>query len=216
MIIGVTGRYCSGKTTVAHMLETVIFGKKTAQNISVDRIGYQALEQHVPVLVDEFGPSIVNTDGAIQRKVLADIVFRDSTKLIALERIVHPWMIRHIQSLVKRTTSHLIIDAALLHYMGLHTLCDVILIVHSPFIIRMLRGKKRDALHLSGFLMRNAQQRKIPNYWQYVFHTIYKEKKSLNLKKKSSELLVSGVLQYSRLEKKLYKIVEEVYNETRF
>jgi dephospho-CoA kinase len=61
--------------------------------IDADLIVRELQEAGAPVfraMVDRWGPSIVATDGSLDRQAVADIVFNDAGELEALNAIVHP------------------------------------------------------------------------------------------------------------------------------
>ena len=87
ILIALTGGIGSGKSWAAAILEE--FG---AHSISADTLAREVLERgedgYNEVLA-HFGDSILN-EGQIDRKKLAEIVFRDSKQLEVLESITHP------------------------------------------------------------------------------------------------------------------------------
>ena len=86
MIIGLTGKSCSGKDYVARL-----FGEEFVV-IDEDNLGHVALDNNREKLVAAFGDSII-TDGKVDRKKLGPIVFSDKEKLEKLNSISHPWMV---------------------------------------------------------------------------------------------------------------------------
>ena len=88
MLIGLTGGIGSGKSTVARL-----FAERGAHIIDADQIARDVVEPGSPVLaalVAQFGPSIVQPDGALDRKALGAIVFKDIARRKELEAIIHP------------------------------------------------------------------------------------------------------------------------------
>lgn len=86
--IGLTGGIASGKTTAAVTLATL-----GAHVIDTDALARRALDPGMPgfeAAVRVFGREILNTDGAIDRERLGDIVFADAQKRQRLNDIVHP------------------------------------------------------------------------------------------------------------------------------
>jgi len=139
-ILGLTGVYCSGKST---------FDKLLIENfgffsIDVDKIGHIVLEEKKESLVEMFGKDIVQ-NGKINRKELAKIVFADKDRLNLLNSIVHPAMIVKIKSIISESQSDKIcINAALLFEMSLDKLCDRIIVVKSNIFNIVKRAKMRD------------------------------------------------------------------------
>jgi dephospho-CoA kinase len=88
ILVGLTGGIGSGKSTVSGRL-----AERGAVIIDADAITREVQQPGSPVidkLVERFGPSIVESDGALARPVLANIVFNDPDALKALNEIVHP------------------------------------------------------------------------------------------------------------------------------
>ncbi len=139
MILGVVGGYCAGKSTLTRYVQ-----EQGWYVVDLDRLGHQALEVNADQVITQFG-SEVAPDGKIDRKILGSMVFSDPKKLAALESIVHPWMIEQCKQQVHRPGNG-VIDSALLFSLGLHNLCDAIVLVQTPNLIRLCRGMKRDGL----------------------------------------------------------------------
>lgn len=85
--VGLTGGLGSGKSTVAQM-----FAAHGIQVISADEVGRKLMQPGEVVyrqIVEHFGPEVVQADGALNRRLLADLAFRHG-RLDDLNRIVHP------------------------------------------------------------------------------------------------------------------------------
>lgn len=93
-LIGITGGIGSGKTTVAKMFEAAgipVF-------IADDEAKIAATLEHVQEkIIVAFGADIL-TDKIIDRKKLAAIVFNNSSKLQALNNIIHPEVYKRFKS----------------------------------------------------------------------------------------------------------------------
>lgn len=84
---GLTGGLGSGKTTVA-----AIFRSLGAHVIEADTIGRKLMapgNAAYNAIVEYFGPSLVLADGDLDRRLLADLAFRQN-RLAELNLIVHP------------------------------------------------------------------------------------------------------------------------------
>lgn len=140
MIVGLTGYYCSGKTTVKkYLMEKCGFDE-----IDVDKVGHLVLESDVSKIAEAFGDEII-VNGKVDRKRLGRIVFNDRSKLQKLNSIMHPIMKGIIEEEIQANQSKdYIIDAALLFEMNLDKLCDSIVVVKSNFILKIFRGLRRD------------------------------------------------------------------------
>jgi dephospho-CoA kinase len=88
--VGLTGGLGSGKSTVARM-----FSSLGAQVSSADEIGRELMQPGQAVYADIvrlFGARVVNSDGSLERKTLAELAFQQNFA-DALNRIVHPAVI---------------------------------------------------------------------------------------------------------------------------
>ncbi|MDN5341689.1 MAG: dephospho-CoA kinase [Oceanotoga sp.] len=149
MILGLTGPAGSGKSTVSNIIKNN-FDKTYV--IDVDRVGHDVLTLSFvqDKLKDTFGSSIFKND-EINRKELGKIVFKDENKLNILNSIVHPAMFNKIETFIKKDLKNydiIIIDAALLFKIKLHTLCDKIIFVDADEKVRIKRLTQKRALTL--------------------------------------------------------------------
>ncbi len=86
--IGLTGGIATGKSTVKKLIEGLGYPVIDADLIShlVTQNGEFGYEK----VVSQFGNSVLNPDGTLNRKSLGQIVFNDSEKRLQLESILHP------------------------------------------------------------------------------------------------------------------------------
>lgn len=87
LLIGLTGSIGAGKSTVASLIE------KNYPVLYTDRIARDIMEQNDAVrdaITERFGVQAYLSDGAVDRRFLAELVFEDEKKLAALNEIVHP------------------------------------------------------------------------------------------------------------------------------
>jgi len=138
MIITVTGRIGTGKTTVAKMLAQ----KLGYSLIDADRIGHLLLEKPIVKarVVQQFG-KVILVNGVISRKKLGKIVFSQPAKLRALNRILHPLITNEI--IRKSSARRCIVDAALYNELKLDRLSDLTILVKAPeaLIMKRLKGE---------------------------------------------------------------------------
>lgn len=86
--MGLTGGIASGKSVVAAMLREMGFPV-----LEADVVAHLLIEPGQPAhdeVLREFGNGLVGADGRIERGKLAEIVFADPTKLVRLNKIIHP------------------------------------------------------------------------------------------------------------------------------
>jgi dephospho-CoA kinase len=141
MVIGVTGGYCAGKSLAVCRLRDLGFVE-----IDVDRLGHAALEQRKTQVIARFGRAILSSDGRVDRRILARVVFADRAALRDLEAIVHPVMVAEVERLIGNGQTPTVINAAILFRMRLQRLCRLVVCVRAPFGSRMLRAMRRDRL----------------------------------------------------------------------
>lgn len=143
--IGLTGGIGCGKTTVA-----CLFAELNIPVIDADDIARQLVEKGQPALnriALEFGPDILDADGALNRSQLKALIFSDPTKRQTLEGILHPLVYQTIQaSLEKLDAAYCIICVPLLIETGMTGFVDRVLVIDCPEEIQIERVQVRDRL----------------------------------------------------------------------
>jgi dephospho-CoA kinase len=160
LVVGLTGGIGSGKSMLAGLL-----AEKGAQIIDADALGRDALQPGEPAwhsVVSQFGEEIlVPGSMEIDRKRLADIVFNDEERRIALNAIVHPPILRGIADdldRLKNSDSIVVIDAALLVDVGLHDAVDVLVMVDADEDLRRKRLAQKRGMSFDDISARMAAQ----------------------------------------------------------
>jgi len=141
-VLGVVGAIASGKTSLARML-----GEMGARVVSGDQIGHRVLEtpEVKKALVESFGRSVCASDGRVDRRKLAAIVFEREEDLRMLERLSHPLIVEGIRNEIEQarrsgSVPGVVVDAALLYEMGADELCDRVVFVETqPESLRIER-----------------------------------------------------------------------------
>ncbi len=156
-VLGLTGNPGAGKSTVAGLMKE--FGVKV---ISADEVGHEMLTKQSPIfsrLIQEFGESILNRDGEIDRRILGQIVFESPDRLTALNSIVHPAIVARIEDRIASfrqsdEAGPLVIDAALIYEWNVADRFDgVIAVIASPPL------RKKRFLEMRGESGMNFDQR---------------------------------------------------------
>lgn len=128
IILGLTGSFCSGKSTVAK-----IFGSLGAQVIDADRIAHWLIKPGGKIykkLIDAFGKGILKENKVIDRDKLGEIVFDNKNLLERLNRLIHPQVTHTIKHKIGSSSKKaIVIDAPLLIEAGLTELVDKLVVV---------------------------------------------------------------------------------------
>lgn len=147
--IGITGGIGSGKSTVSDYLKKKGYTVLDADEISRALTGPNgpALE---PILL-EFGASVFDESGCLNRKKLADIVFVDNDKLRKLEKITTDCVIEEIKEQMRHLKEAgfdgiLFVDAPLIFEFNLQSLFDETWLVTAGTETRISRVVLRDAI----------------------------------------------------------------------
>ena len=139
-ILGLTGNIASGKTTVGLLLLEL----GAAEYIDADTVVHELYLPGRPLvaeLAQEFGPSIVDAEGGVDRKALGDLVFNDPTRLRRLEEIVHPRVFSALSGRMRDISDEGVgvLDAVKLVESGYGALCHGLWIVTCPPQIQLER-----------------------------------------------------------------------------
>jgi dephospho-CoA kinase len=140
-IIGITGGIGSGKSFVASL-----FAELGCFVISSDaqvRLAYD--DPHVrDQLRGWWGDGIFRSDGTVDRKAIAKLIFSDENQRLRLEQLLHPliaaqrdaWM---QAAMLDPGVKAIVWDTPLLHETGLDAKCDVLVFVDAPPDVRFNR-----------------------------------------------------------------------------
>lgn len=123
--IAVTGGVASGKTTVCQF-----FQELGATVIFADKIVHDLLKSHLKAkIIEEFGSHVVK-NGQIDRKILADITFKDPQKLKKLENLIHPAVLEKIdEEYAKAKGACFVVEIPLLYEIGAEDSYDTVIAV---------------------------------------------------------------------------------------
>ncbi len=128
-VIGIIGPPCSGKSTVAQIVES-----RGGVWIDADAIAKEQLRdaEVIADIVECFGAGVLASDGSLSRGSIADLVFGDDEasqeRLTQLESIVHPRTRKIIQARLKdaieKKARYVVLDVPLLLESGWDRQCD--------------------------------------------------------------------------------------------
>jgi transcription termination factor Rho len=138
--IGITGEPGAGKSSLSRQL-----GALGGTVIDVDRLGHELLD-HPRIkrdLVNAFGDEILTADGDINRRALAQLAFASSESTALLNQTIHPHLAARAKALLAKHGNFIVVDAALLHELGLAENCTISIYVKANRDNRIARVAER-------------------------------------------------------------------------
>jgi len=168
LLIGLAGSYCAGKNHVAAILSS-----RGLPVLDVDKLGHICLEGQKADVFARFGEDVKAPDGSVNRKALGAKVFGNKTEMAALEAIVHPeanrmtleWIAAMGGLAAEEDRQTCVINAAMLHKSAVFEWLDCIILVRAPWLVRLLRARRRDRLPWIDLLRRLSSQRKFTSQY---------------------------------------------------
>jgi len=143
--VGLTGGIGCGKSTVAR-----IFADLNIPVLDADQIAHSLVEKGQPALAriqQEFGASVLNPDGSLNRRHLREMVFSDLKQKQKLESILHPLIYKTLQAELETLAApYCIISIPLLFETDMTHFVDRILVIDCPVETQIERVKIRDNL----------------------------------------------------------------------
>ncbi|NOY39495.1 MAG: dephospho-CoA kinase [Nitrospirae bacterium] len=146
MLVGLTGGFGCGKSTVLKLFEEL-----GATVLSADSIVHELLKRADvrDSIVEVFGPDIL-VKGEIDRKKLSEKVFHDEAKRRKLEKLLHPLVFETIEqnykkaaNLTSNTEIIMVVEIPLLFETGFDKGVDAVVVVRTEadVVRERLRGK---------------------------------------------------------------------------
>jgi len=143
--IGITGGIGSGKSTICKVFEILnvpVFGA----DVHAKRL-INSNPKVKESLINLFGDGIYKSDGAIDRKKLANIIFNDDLQLAKINAIIHPIVRNEFTSwFEKQNSTYVIHEAAILFESGFYKMMDYTILVSAPIKKRIEWLSKRDGI----------------------------------------------------------------------
>jgi len=191
LIVGLTGGVASGKTAVAQVLK-----EEGAYIIDADQIARELVQPHTPAwneLVRAFGQEILQQDGTIHRKRLAEKVFAEPEQRRLLGQILHPrikeQMDRRTKAIGEKDPEAIVvIDAPLLVELGEHREMDKLIVVTTTQTQQVERLKDRDGTGLEEALRIISSQMPMKEKLKFADYVIQNEGSLEETKKRAKEI----------------------------
>ena len=147
-VIGLCGGSGSGKGVVGSF-----FAKNGFLVIDTDKVYREITDNKshcLDALVCEFGAEILTSEGGLNRRKIAEMVFSDKKRLYVLNSITHKFILDRVRSIIadSETDGYVgyIVDAPLLYESGFDKECDFVIAVVSDINARVERIIKRDSI----------------------------------------------------------------------
>ena len=173
ILIGLSGPSCSGKNTASAILQDYGF-----YCIDADAVSRKVFTEHEKEILNLFQAEAekrcinLKNEKGIDKKAFALLVFSDEELLKKHEDFILPIIEEKIWEEIKmafteKPDSPILLNAPTLHKTSLIKKCLFILYIDAPFILRLIRAKKRDRLPLKNIWLRFSRQKKF--FSQYFF-----------------------------------------------
>ncbi len=143
-IVGITGGIGSGKSVVCSIFS--VLGVPVYHADDEARKIYEKYPELIERIGTEISRDVLDKNGRIDKKKLAEVIFNDASKLKALNAMIHPLVRKDFQKWCKLhpDSPYVLKEAAILFESGASRDCDHIITVTSPVELRIQRVKERD------------------------------------------------------------------------
>ncbi|MEJ5172346.1 MAG: dephospho-CoA kinase [Hydrogenothermaceae bacterium] len=173
-VIGLTGGIATGKSTVEE-----IFKKLGCYVIDADKVVHNLYKDEIikKKIKDLFTDEVFDKDGEIDRKKLAQIVFKDTSKRKVLEGLIHPQVNRFIENWIEEISKKdpdaiMIVSVPLMIETGSYRKYDKIILVYAPKDLQIERLLKKGYTEEEA-LSRIDAQMSIDEKLKYADYVIY-------------------------------------------
>lgn len=146
--LGLTGGIATGKTTISNYLKSI-----DIPVLDADEYARKVVEPGTPGLAEitnTFGEQILQPDGSLNRKLLGQIVFNDSSARQTLNDITHPriqqMMADELHRLAEQQIPLVILDIPLLLENKNVAGADAVMVVTIPESLQLTRLMQRNNL----------------------------------------------------------------------
>ncbi|MFL0801737.1 MAG: dephospho-CoA kinase [Agarilytica sp.] len=148
LCVGLTGGIGSGKTTISDAFKAL--GITIVDTDVIARDIVQPGSHCLAEIVKRYGDSMLDEEGALDRKQLRDIIFRDPSEKRWVESLMHPVIRQQTENQIQNATSpYVILSSPLLIESPDINLVDRILVIDVPEPTQISRTHLRDGVDKS-------------------------------------------------------------------
>ena len=136
--MGLTGHFGAGKSTVAQF-----FRQRGGEVLDADQLAHEVYQKKSR-LYQKLRALFPELKGRLDRRKIAQIVFRDAKRRRSLERLIHPYVFKRIREEIgKKPKSIFILEVPLLFESGIYRQmdCNVLVKTNSEVVLGRLAGK---------------------------------------------------------------------------
>ena len=164
-LIGLAGQSCAGKNVAAAFL-----AERGFPVIDADEVTHTVIEEASQDIIAHYsadarlrGLCLETSDGLLDRRNLGVLLFSAPSLLKTYERFILPLIARRMRLLIGQVFEQapslpIVLNAPTLHKTALISECAFIIYIEAPYILRLLRCKKRDGLPLRHIFTRFLRQ----------------------------------------------------------
>jgi len=172
--IGLTGGIGAGKSYISSL-----FAQLGIAVYDSDMRAKALMHTHTDLrlqIIDYFGASAYREDGSLNRAYIADLVFKDSSKLMALNSMVHPVLKNDAQRWFDQQHGiYAIQEAAILYESHMEKYLDAVILIYAPETLRIQRVMHRDHISMQEVKDRISKQISDEDKLQRADYVIYND-----------------------------------------
>ncbi len=143
-VVGITGGIGSGKSIVSMVFRQL--GIPVYDSDAEAKLLYDKFPELRDAVRKQIAEEAFDSNGKLDRKKLAEIVFQFPEKLEILNQLVHPLVKKDFQNWVQKhpEAAYVVKEAAILFESGAYSDCDKVITVVAPRELRVQRVRERD------------------------------------------------------------------------
>ena len=183
VILGLTGPTGSGKSSASAI--GALLGIKVVNCDMLSRKATEKGSEGLKALVTAFGKDILNADGTLNRKTLAQKGFANEENTELLNKTILPFIVELVYEQIGK--ENVILDAPTLFESGIDKICTKTVAVLADEKIRLNRIIKRDSISEREAKLRMSAG-KPDDFYSKADYTVYNNENTANFEKEIKEI----------------------------